>query len=292
MAHPSFPPEIWDRILDNLWDDKCTTAACSLTCSAWLPTSRLHLFQTFQLYRHHRVSLPQSQSLNAILTSGSMCKIGSMAAYVRHLDVRISADADKQRLETLYYFTNVFELTVHVPSECDEEIIDMFKLLPSVKSLHLHSWMIDNHSLFVALLAAFPALSSITLFRVIVLPKPTAQPCCLETIDLVAPLSNRRLARAVFDSSPIYRWPAIISNIYPFLGPPWFSNYPPRLEFLLSGRAIGHRGDEKKLDNILRAAGASLEHLTLTLWEPTSTSGFFMGYAVTAGASQRWSGCM
>ncbi|KAI0924174.1 hypothetical protein AcW2_005127 [Taiwanofungus camphoratus] len=46
---PNLPPEICDYILDYLWDDPRTLRACSLTCRAWLPTTRLHLFHSMHL---------------------------------------------------------------------------------------------------------------------------------------------------------------------------------------------------------------------------------------------------
>lgn len=39
-------PEIQDMILDHLWDDKAALNACSLVCSAWLVTTRYHLFDS------------------------------------------------------------------------------------------------------------------------------------------------------------------------------------------------------------------------------------------------------
>ena len=38
------PPELWELILDHLWDDASSLRECSLTCRAWLPTARCHLF--------------------------------------------------------------------------------------------------------------------------------------------------------------------------------------------------------------------------------------------------------
>lgn len=43
------PPELFDETLDHLWDDVATLRACNLTCRAWVPTVRLHLFRTVWL---------------------------------------------------------------------------------------------------------------------------------------------------------------------------------------------------------------------------------------------------
>lgn len=38
------PPEVWFHVLDHLWDDVHALFACSLTYSAWVRATRLHLF--------------------------------------------------------------------------------------------------------------------------------------------------------------------------------------------------------------------------------------------------------
>ncbi|KAH9941343.1 hypothetical protein B0H21DRAFT_753234 [Amylocystis lapponica] len=43
------PPELCDRTIDYLWDDPRALRACSLTCRAWLPSTRLHLFHSISL---------------------------------------------------------------------------------------------------------------------------------------------------------------------------------------------------------------------------------------------------
>ncbi|KAH9945749.1 hypothetical protein B0H21DRAFT_421148 [Amylocystis lapponica] len=45
----NLPPETWDHVLDHLWDDHRALAACGLTCRAWVPTTRLHLFRVVRL---------------------------------------------------------------------------------------------------------------------------------------------------------------------------------------------------------------------------------------------------
>ncbi|OCH94035.1 hypothetical protein OBBRIDRAFT_723682, partial [Obba rivulosa] len=43
------PPELTDRIIDFLYGDKYTLAACGLVCRAWVPASRFHLFHSVRL---------------------------------------------------------------------------------------------------------------------------------------------------------------------------------------------------------------------------------------------------
>ncbi|KAI0332589.1 hypothetical protein GY45DRAFT_1320789 [Cubamyces sp. BRFM 1775] len=49
--HATLPPELCDQAIDYLWDDIESLRACSLTCKAWLPSSRFHLFRNVRL-RH------------------------------------------------------------------------------------------------------------------------------------------------------------------------------------------------------------------------------------------------
>lgn len=48
------PVELWDNILDHLWEDRDSLAECSLVCRTWLPAARTHLFHTVALVRLKR----------------------------------------------------------------------------------------------------------------------------------------------------------------------------------------------------------------------------------------------
>lgn len=43
------PVELSDSVIDHLWDDSGSLAACTLVCRAWLPSARTHLFSTVTL---------------------------------------------------------------------------------------------------------------------------------------------------------------------------------------------------------------------------------------------------
>lgn len=46
---PALPPELYDRIIDFLYDNKSTLTSCSLVCHEWSSTSRYHLFQAITI---------------------------------------------------------------------------------------------------------------------------------------------------------------------------------------------------------------------------------------------------
>lgn len=49
QAPSAIPPEIFDIIIDFLYDDKRTLSACSLVCSQWLPSTKYHLFSSLRI---------------------------------------------------------------------------------------------------------------------------------------------------------------------------------------------------------------------------------------------------
>ncbi|KAI0747257.1 hypothetical protein C8Q80DRAFT_1072062, partial [Daedaleopsis nitida] len=63
---PCVPVEVAEGVIDGLQDDHPSLRSCALTCQAWLPRSRAHLFRTV-----HILDLAQSTSLRDILTSSS-----------------------------------------------------------------------------------------------------------------------------------------------------------------------------------------------------------------------------
>jgi len=46
---PILPGELWDHIIDHLFDDSASLAACSLVCRGWLHTARVHLFRSITI---------------------------------------------------------------------------------------------------------------------------------------------------------------------------------------------------------------------------------------------------
>lgn len=50
----NFPPELRDLVVDCLRNDTASLRACSLTCRAWLPRARHHLFRHVQIHPGRR----------------------------------------------------------------------------------------------------------------------------------------------------------------------------------------------------------------------------------------------
>lgn len=92
---PTLPPELVDEALVHLWDDPKALKACSLTCRAWVPTTRLHLFRTVLLS-----SLSCTARFTALLEQNpgiAHCvrKLSITAQYARPDDNAGAANADR-----------------------------------------------------------------------------------------------------------------------------------------------------------------------------------------------------
>ncbi|KAH9944671.1 hypothetical protein B0H21DRAFT_453841 [Amylocystis lapponica] len=80
MSH-AFPPELCDRIVDFLWDERAALKNCSLTCRTWLPRSRHHLLRalTVELFKETQ------WELFADIVRGSVETGTMLGHYIRHL---------------------------------------------------------------------------------------------------------------------------------------------------------------------------------------------------------------
>ncbi|EMD39707.1 hypothetical protein CERSUDRAFT_112011 [Gelatoporia subvermispora B] len=73
---PRLPPELTDIIIDLVSDDSVSLRSCSLTCSSWLPRTRVHLFKNVS------VSVRNAEAFEKLITITP--EIGS---YVREIHV-------------------------------------------------------------------------------------------------------------------------------------------------------------------------------------------------------------
>jgi hypothetical protein len=81
------PPEITDRIIDFLHDDRKALYACSLVCREWVPSSHTHLFWTINLSRNCQTALLRLLEFTP-----------QVRLYVRELSVDSHAVVDPDRL--------------------------------------------------------------------------------------------------------------------------------------------------------------------------------------------------
>ncbi|KAH9935261.1 hypothetical protein B0H21DRAFT_759278 [Amylocystis lapponica] len=89
IAHSEFcwyiPAELRDYIIDQLHADRCALKACSLTCHAWLPRARYHLFQSIALDPRRCCN-----DFQRLIRSAPV-----VATYVRHVELRGNTGSPK-----------------------------------------------------------------------------------------------------------------------------------------------------------------------------------------------------
>lgn len=72
------PLETWDRIVDHLWNDWSSLDACSLTCTALLVSTRLHIFRNVQAHLHCEQDCDNLSELEAPHTTRPLRYIGML----------------------------------------------------------------------------------------------------------------------------------------------------------------------------------------------------------------------
>lgn len=156
------PPELCDRIIDYLFCDRCALSACALTCRAWLPASRLHLF------RHVRLQASTIPSFLCVLM-----ETPAIGAYVEDLMILTGSQGftipDIAQMKTLQMLKEIFDRlpavkTLKVPVFFRISVMETLILSALSKSLQAISFsglFITDLQALSELLASFPHLQSV-----------------------------------------------------------------------------------------------------------------------------------
>ncbi|KAI0757838.1 hypothetical protein C8Q80DRAFT_124428 [Daedaleopsis nitida] len=152
---PRVPIEAAEDIIDELQDDHPSLRNCALTCQAWLPRSRAHLFRTV-----HIANLAQSTSLRNILTLTSSSMLPQL---IQSLDLEVTLGSTTPRHSSLF----ICEIFDTVP-------IVMLPLLPNLRNWTIRGIQYDLgvYSSFrlrpitLACLRRYSAISKLSLIRV------------------------------------------------------------------------------------------------------------------------------
>ena len=168
MTIPEFPPEVIDIILDFLHSDKVTLTACSLTSTAWRPTSQYHLFHEieftppdFQSFLDDadnlKSNIPTLVRRLIIRASGSWTiaamriklikpNVSHLTKYLQGLESLILYDIHWNAISTevkqlLSCPKNLKTLELrHVGFESVRETIMFICSFPSLENLYIRSW--------------------------------------------------------------------------------------------------------------------------------------------------------
>lgn len=161
---PPIPPELCDHVVDFLHHDLSSLRECSLTCRAFIPTTRVHLFHTISLHTPKLCTafgrlLDMSPYLGYYVRELSIARLGARTGMEKHSDV---ADFEAGELLSLilhhlsgvqtleFYLTDLpqtFRPQCHAPLTelslvaCSfsafDDFVDLFYSFPRLEHLHL-----------------------------------------------------------------------------------------------------------------------------------------------------------
>lgn len=155
---PFIPPEICDRIIDYLHDDRTSLASCALTCHAWLSSARYHQF------RETRIEWKKFHSFLDILSTsppGLARAIANLEIHSLHPKSTVWRDVDFDAF--LANFPRVSTLTLTNLGMDGPVHAAMVKHLKMVKRLEITYCWFETCDDLVALVASFPALEALAL---------------------------------------------------------------------------------------------------------------------------------
>ncbi|KAH9926783.1 uncharacterized protein B0H18DRAFT_1005544 [Fomitopsis serialis] len=209
-AHAPRPPEeLWDHVIDHLWDDSPALWACSLTCREWVPETRHHLFTKVHLYTKRDCLRLQDVLQNSELVGTNVHEYVTSVVIsgIRLPLCRKCVESDNCNTMLLHaIFTRLprvlsLDLSTVDFKDCprsgnteqDAELRPFSHLFPfpQLRELRL-SAVFDSRDDFIRLLAAFPQLSYLTTGEVLWM--------CRETNGAPLGLAERESARRVFNS--------------------------------------------------------------------------------------------
>lgn len=236
------PPELCDYILDHLWDHRSVLAACGLACRAFLPTTRYHLFHKIDLTVRRR----REQFERLLSTSPAI------GEYVKDLSTNGHALQSDSRPHFLFKLSKIERLCIcnWVVEDVSEDTRRILRhLLSTVRTLRLQQVNLDHQTL-MRLLSACRHLSDLRLWAV-----------CLrlhESWPFVTDLVPADSECVEIDTM----------SSWAFTGSAALSQTGTSLKLRLSQLEINCAVSAHKAENagnLLRAAGASLQRLVLTV---------------------------
>ncbi|KAJ7586397.1 hypothetical protein C8J56DRAFT_104353 [Mycena floridula] len=252
---PSFPQEICEHCINFCHDSQQSLLACSLVCRAWLPASRLHLFQTVFLHESQDrtdkfLSLIRSehQSITSCLKNlhlvGSLYSFGGLG---RH-----STEIANQLLVHTAYDLPRFTSVTHVGLYAmNLSYISLQPLSPLSRAtvLELKSIHLRDLGQFLEAVYHFPTLEVLTLFDITWDSQETNYP----PATTPSGLHHLTLISGQDTLTPVLQWLAT-------------AHIPPPLK-----RLNLHYPSQQNLafvQAIITASPLILEHLTLTANQP------------------------
>lgn len=254
------PPELYDESIDHLWDDPAALKACSLTCRAWVPSSRLHLFRTIRLQNAAHADSFQALLANAPVVARCVRRLTISADYkgVDQLGRAVEDDAwvssvvsfvpKLQRVTTL----GLSRLRWHaLEPETQAALMELFK---TVRTLFLFEVRFKASKDVLDFLCAFPVLDELYFHGVsweVESPAPL-EPADKDSLSSVIKREQERMQLS-------YLFLDVRSS--PTLVTEWLLNHPSEQRLRTIQLCWREIENMKAVGDLLHASGASLERL-------------------------------
>ncbi|KAH9833588.1 uncharacterized protein C8Q71DRAFT_909600 [Rhodofomes roseus] len=227
VGTPNLPPELCDIVVDFLWSNPRSLAACSAVSRAWLPTARVHKFRAIKLCSPHRC-----MRLERVLDSPLLDSSG-IALCVRDLRVGVDSDDTSAREVTvqafwkserlallLRRFTRVHSLRLENLTWADDRLPRptaeaLLAIASGLSHLHLKRVVFDTTDSVMHISSASPTLSRLQASSVSWLRRSRTV-ARAETAQQELPGLNWRLEQLVSDPSSYLAFLAA-ATLYPRL---------------------------------------------------------------------------
>ncbi|KAH9838524.1 uncharacterized protein C8Q71DRAFT_722679 [Rhodofomes roseus] len=189
MPLPELPIEIQEQVLDHLHDDRRALRACSLVCSAWISTARLHLFRVVDLHRARDclrfLAVLESTSNGYGIRAGVGRLVRELRLPTMTFDQRGRKEGQRfdllcqilrrlpnvelLNMERFDWFTFAELLAGPGEDRANADLRDAFASVfpfPRLTTLLLRSMRPRNHPEALQLISAFPSLTSVELVQI------------------------------------------------------------------------------------------------------------------------------
>ncbi|KAF5367773.1 hypothetical protein D9758_009827 [Tetrapyrgos nigripes] len=190
---PSFPQELFDALIDYLWDSKTDLQSCALVSRSWLPKSRCHLF---------RLLKASFMTTNILKFHAHIRNIQSTP----HLNPLVS--------EVSFQYASAPGLKLQSTPQLGEFLL-LFFAFPSLEYLSLQGIKLIRYSLFTGLPAGFAlplpsgttnlttlVLCDMVLLNIEELDRILRKPCLSNLRSLS--LANMRFCYSLHDTNELW----------------------------------------------------------------------------------------